>query len=1087
MQPELNLYVSNRLEILAQQLARIVKEPLPAPIVPEIVVVQSRGMERWISMALAMHNGICANTIFPFPNTFLQQMTINLIPDLPDQSLFAPTVLTFRIMKILPACTAIKGFESLKSYLENDIKHLKLYQISKKIADIFDQYLVFRPDMVFDWEQGRQNHWQAKLWRRLMVDKKPMHRAHLQAELLDRITRPSDALENMPDRISIFGISYLPPFYLKVFEAVSKLTQVNFFMMNPCREYWADIASDREMKKIRKSYPGADETDADLYLEKGNRLLASMGTLGRNFFKMISELECRTYEQFETPAEKDILSGIQADILTLKDREISNDSDASEHTLPDASLTRVEQDVDDSIQVHSCHSPLREIEILHDNLLAMFEQDPDLAPRDIVVMTPDIESYNPYIQAVFDAHIDDKLKIPFSIADQGVRKLCRAVDGFFTLLDLHSSRVTATDVMALLEFESIRDKFDFSETDIQVIENWIKATNIRWGIDAQSRQKLGLPKVSDNTWKAGIERLLMGYALPGNNCRMFSGILPYDHIEGSDVKTLGKFLEFVERVFSCIRTLQQKHTLINWSTIFLLVLDQFLAADEASETQIQLLRRLFDDLSENQKISGFDKAVEIEVVKSHLESLLEHEQVGTGFIASGVTFCAMLPMRSIPFKVVCLVGLNSDTFPRQSKSVSFDLMIQNPRIGDRSKRNDDKYMFLEAILSARKKLYISYVGQSVRDNAQSPPSVMVSELLDYMEAGFGLTAGQAITRHKLQAFALDYFRKDSRLFSYSSDNFDAVSKRHASRKAAPLISKPLNEPDIEWKNIRIDALCAFFSNPAKFLLEQRLGIYLTETAAISEDKEPFSLDGLQKYLLDQDLVADRLTGSNLKEFLPIYRAKGELPHGMAGDLLYDEMRTNAEMFVRKIESIAKGKPLKAITVDLGVADFILYGRLADMHKEAQIQVRYTTLKPKYLLNTWIYHLVLCALDDPDYPGTSLLICKDAAREFRKTSNSRNLLQDLLALYWQGMSKPLPFFPELSYDFAQRVLIKKQADPIALMAVRKKWIGSDYARGVSEDQYYDICFRGIEPLDDSFEKMARDVFAPLLDHCTEIVL
>jgi exodeoxyribonuclease V gamma subunit len=169
--------------------------------------------------------------------------------------------------------------------------------------------------------------------------------------------------------------------------------------------------------------------------------------------------------------------------------------------------------------------------------------------------------------------------------------------------------------------------------------------------------------------------------------------------------------------------------------------------------------------------------VEIEVVKSCLENLLEHVNFGHGFISSGVTFCAMLPMRSIPFKVVCLVGMNMDAFPRESKILGFDLMAKNPRIGDRSRRNDDKYLFLEALISARNKLYISYVGQSIRDNTRISPSVLVSELIDYIKEGFGLSEDEIVTFHRLQAFSSEYFNTDSKLFSYSNENFAASFSR----------------------------------------------------------------------------------------------------------------------------------------------------------------------------------------------------------------------------------------------------------------------------------------------------------------------
>ncbi len=1089
---DLNIYTSNRLEILAKQLAQIVRQPLPSPIAPEIIVVQSRGMQRWVSMALARHNGICANCSFLFPNAFLQQLFKRLMPDLPDQSLFDPDALTFRIMKILPGCMYRPGFESLQHYLDDDANNLKLFQISEKIADLFDQYLIFRSEMIFGWEKGRENHWQAHLWRLLVNAKEPVHRARLRQALLEKIKNKPHDIENFTPRVSIFGISYLPLFHLEVFVAISRLTQANLFMMNPCKEHWADIVSHTQIKKIHQKYQDVSDSDAELHLDKGNTLLASMGSLGRDFSEMISGLNGRIYEQYEDPGGRDVLAGIQSDILYLKDRSIPGDGDIlNSSELENSARVRLNHhqlppDTDTSIQVHSCHSPMREIEVLHDNLLAMFEQDPQLKPQDIIVMTPDIESYGPYIQAVFDAQIDSALRIPFSIADMGVRKESRGIDGFFFILDLSSSRFSVPGILALLEVPGIKEKFNLSAADIEVAERWIQATKIRWGIDAQHRSKLGLPPFSENTWRAGIERLLLGYALPGHNRRMFSGILPYDHIEGSEARSIGKFLEFIDRLFNVVNALQQKSTLKDWHTMLVDILEQFFAPNEESEREMEVLRRRLGDLSGIQDLSGFNTAIEIEVVRSYLDNLLKQEDFGTGFITSGVTFCAMLPMRSIPFKVVCLVGMNSDAFPRESKALGFDLMAQKPKIGDRSRRHDDKYLFLEALISARNKLYISYVGQNIQDNTPAPPSVLVSELLDYINAGFGFSFEQLITRHRLQAFSPDYFRKDSGLFSYSAENFAAVTSRHDLQDNKPLISAALPEPPPEWKKLDIDTLCTFFSNPAKLFLEKRLGIYLTETKAVSEERENFSLSGLDKYILGQDLVNSRVSGTTPEDCLAVQRAGGRLPHGNVGELVYNEMSVDAETFVRKIKTHTKNEPLKALKVDLDIAGFHLTGRISGIHEDALIRVSYASSKPKYILNTWIYHLVLCALVEDKYPGSSLLLCKDSAKEFGRVSNSTDIIEYLLTLYWQGMSEPLPFFSESSFEYAKRVLIKKQVESIALKAAQQKWLGSGFARGESEDPYYELCFRGIEPFDEAFQNIAVSIAAPLLNHCTEMI-
>ena len=1088
----LTVYTSNHMEILARQLARIVREPLPSPLVPEIIVVQSRGMERWVSMEIAAHNGICANCSFLFPNLFLHEIVKKIIPDLPEDSHFDPVAMTFKIMNVLQSSIDLPGYESLKRYMAHDKNGMKRFQISQKIANLFDQYLVFRPEMIFGWEKGNQDHWQAQLWRKISSGTKNLHRARMRKTLLQKIQKQPHEIENLPHRISIFGISYLPPFHLEVFIEISRRSQVNLFLMNPCREYWGEIVSPRQIKEIRKKYIISTGGTEELYLEEGNRLLASMGTLGRNFFSTISGMDCRMFEQFKDPDEHHMLSKIQWDILNLKDRGVSRldsvpEREPGDMSFPSPYTDTLQQDVDTSIQIHSCHSPMREIEVLHDNLLAMFEEDPDLLPKDIVVMAPDIESYAPFIQAVFDAQTDKALGIPFTIADRGLRTESRIIQGFMSILDLKGSRLGTTRVMAVLESEGIKEKFGLTESDIEIIERWIKETNIRWGMDADFRRKFGLPGFSENTWKAGIQRLLLGYAMPGLDRKMFSGILPYDPIEGGDVKILGKFLNFLDRIFTCMGFLETPRTLSDWHGKLVEILEDFFAPDEDSEREIQVLRRILDEMLRAEKLSGFDGPIQIEVVKSFLENLLEGVNFGTGFISSGVTFCAMLPMRSIPFKVVCLVGMNMDAFPRESKTLSFDLMAKNPRIGDRSRRNDDKYLFLEAIISARNKLYISYVGQSIRDNTRIAPSVLVSELLDYIKEGCGLSEGQIITWHRLQAFSPEYFKTGGKLFSYSKENFAASRSRYEHKDIPSLISGKLSDPSQEWKHLDIKDLSVFFSNPAKFLLEKRLGVYLHETDHGYDERENFNLGHLEKYMIEQEMVLHRLSGSELNDFFHVKKASGQLPHGNVGKLVYNEMSLDAEDFVREIEDHITGRRLDDHTIDINISDFNLWGRLADVYEQGLIQIRYVKSKPKYLLNTWVNHVILCVLVEGKTPVKSLLLSKDAAWEFAPVSNGNDILNDLLNLFWKGMSEPLHFFPESSFEYARRLLLKHQSPSDALNAARNKWTGNDFARGECQDPYFERCFVRTDPLDDEFEKISEKVFAPLLDHHTEIVL
>ena len=710
--PGLKIFASNQLEILAKQLAQLVKNPELSVFDSEIIVIQSSGMARWVSLAIAQHNGICANIQFPFPNSFLEDIARGAMPDFQEPSHFDPDLMTFQIMKALPECSRLPGFESLKAYLADDSSQLKRLQLSNKLADIYDQYQVFRPEMIFRWEQGAQGakedqaaeKWQAQLWRHLMKSKPKPHRARLQRELIDKINSEPEQFTNLPQRVFIFGISYLPLFHLEAFVALSQIIDVNFFLLNPCREYWGDIVSEEQMQHIRRKYPRSSHIAAELHLEEGNRLLASMGTHGKDFFTVISGFDFEMHETYRDPECTALLSCIQSDILNLRERRTVQDNhdNQSSRFTNSAPVMRLDNS-DTSIQIHSCHSPMREIEVLHDNLLAMFEENPNLLPKDIVVMAPDIEAYAPYIEAVFATRSDERQRIAFSIADQSHRGQGRLIEGFFSFLDLKASRFSAARIMRLLESPGVKEKFGLNQTDVEIIERWIRDTRIRWGIDGDHRQKMGLPAAFENTWAAGIQRLLMGYAMPGNNQILFNGILPYDKVEGSEIHSFGKFLDFIDTVFRNAEELTRPKQLRQWSALLKRLLDELFLPEEETEREKQCLRDIFDDLGNRQTDSAFDEKLEFDSIRFYLEQRLEKFSFGSGFLTGGVTFCAMLPMRSIPFKVICLLGMNSDVFPREVQPLTFDLIAKHPRPGDRSRRDDDKYLFLESIISARNK------------------------------------------------------------------------------------------------------------------------------------------------------------------------------------------------------------------------------------------------------------------------------------------------------------------------------------------------------------------------------------------------
>ncbi len=1106
-QTNLNLFTSNRLEILAKQLAGIVQTPLPTPFTPEIIVVQSRGMERWISMELARLNGVSANCTFPFPNAFLENIFKKLIPDLPDVSPFDPEIMTFRLMKIIPQCIERKGFENLKAYLVEDDNHLKLYQLAGRIADLFDQYQVFRPQLLFQWEQSKEEKkppyvWQAALWRELCRGYGKLHRARLRETLIAQIRDGGLDPTRLPVRVSLFGISHLPLFHLQTFAELSRLIEVNLLLIEPCREYWADIVSDREIKNIRRKNPRVSENLEWHHFEKGNRLLAAMGTLGRDFLKLVSDLDGDISEQFAEPQEHSILSCLQSDILNLRDREINLHAGRPESPSDMDPMPGFQSEIfqlsehDTSVQVHSCHSPMREIEVLHDNLLALFEEDSDLLPKDIIVMTPDIEKYAPYIHAVFDSQTDKSLRIPYSVADQSPRTESRMIEGFLALFDINTSRFGAGQVLSLLEYPGMKERFDLAESDMELIERWVTDTQIRWGIDADSRLDAGFHGFSENTWQAGLQRLILGYAMPGSQHQMFKGILPYDNIEGGDAQTLGIFLSFIDRLISWSQKLAQPQSLRNWQITLAALVNRFFKPDENQERQLQVLRNFLDNLADIEDRADFHDDIQPAVIKSYLKFRLAQNRYGSGFLTGGVTFCAMLPMRSIPFKIICLVGMNNDAYPRDYQPLNFDLIARHPQPGDRSRRNDDKYLFLESILSARQTLYISYVGQSIRDNSILPPSVLVSELLDTIEKSFvgsdSSILEKIVTQHRLQAFSSWYFRGGTGLFSYSIDNM--LADRAEKTDPPPFCeTRILQSPQeaAEWQKLDLDALCRFFSNPTRFFIQTRLGIYLEDKISMLEDRENFVLIALEKYLVEQNLIKARLSESDLRDFKPVQKALGQLPHGHVGDFSYNQMSIEVEDFVSKIERFTSAAPKDSLEIDVHIAGFDLRGRVSGITEYGWVNIRYARKSVKNILSSWIYHLAICHQAPPEYPRTSILIFKDSAIQFGPVPESKGVLENLLNLFRCGLEEPIHFFPETSHEYAQQKLIKSLSDQSALAKAGQKWRGGDppgkYTKAEFDDRYYDLCFRRMDPLDDAFVKMALAVFEPLFGNSEEIIL
>ncbi len=1101
---------SNRTEALVDVLAEVVARPLRDPTAAECIVVQGRGMERWLSMELARRLGVWANPDFPFPRHLIRRAFDALLGADDDAvSSFEPETLMWSVADLLPRHLERAEFAALHLYLASDPQGVRLIQLAERIARTFDQYVVYRPEMVLAWERGAEMHWQAVLWRALVHRHGSHHAAARARRFLATLHQPGVQLPDVPARVSFFGVSTLAPLYLEVLAALSHHIQVHLFVLSPSPEYWAEMRTEREvLSRLAGRGVVADGIGALLHVEVGNPLLASLGRVGRDFqhaLESIADYEEAAHSLYADPGTATMLDALRADILALRRRRRDN-ADAPPLTLHPA---------DASIAIHACHGPMREVEVLHDQLRALFEREPTLEPRDVLVMAPAIDAYAPFIDAVFGGVADQRFRIPYRIADRAVRATDTVVDAFLTLLATLRGRLTASAVLDLLGRDPVRECFGFVAEDLDVVRAWIREAGIRWGMDALHREATEQPPLAQNTWRFGLDRLLLGYALPGAGRHLYAGVLPYDDVEGTAAELLGQLAEFCAALFTFQGSLQRPRPLDAWRDDLGQLLRTMIAGTNHNAYQHLQIRAALDALVERAHAGGFHDPVDLDTVQLQLAAALERGAPGRGFLTGGVTFCAMVPMRSIPFRVVCLLGMNDADFPRVRRSPGFDLIPLHFRPGDRCVRDDDRYLFLEALLSARQRLIITYVGQSIRDNSEIPPSVVVSELLDTLEESFVLPPAEdggaavgsiraaLVTRHPLQPFSPRYFgaEPNAQLFSYAPNYCEGARALQGGRvNMPPFVVAPLDQVAMPGE-VAIDALVRFFENPTRAFAQHRLGLYLGDDLEAIADREPLALNHLERWKIGTQLLERALHGESVRDALPAVQASGALPPGTLGECAFDDVDPEVTAIARHANALLRDAELEPLVVDHDLDGTRITGVLRNLRPTAYVQYQFSKLGRRHELGIWIRHLLLNWLRANAYPRVSYLVGRpeDAggptAVRFRPVEHAAEILRALLRLYRIGQIAPL-----LLFENASRVYVeKRRAGGDALRAARGSFEGGPMGGGDGQNDYVRQVFAGRDPLDagfrfapgpdgdrlPSFAEVAIEVFEPMLDHREEV--
>ncbi|HSC74715.1 MAG TPA: exodeoxyribonuclease V subunit gamma, partial [Pseudomonadales bacterium] len=950
------------------------------------MLVQSNGIAQWLKHSLAANRdaelpgcGVAAALDISLPARLQWQAYRAVLGDLPEASPFDKPSLQWRFMHLLPALSD-PVYAPLQRFLQDDPDCRKRFQLAGKLADLFDQYQVYRADWLACWEAGADvldgeekdfpddQRWQPALWRAVIDDmpaelkmssRAAIHTRFLaQAQLLSDSKRP----KKWPRRIVVFGISSMPQQTLEVLAAMARCTQVLFCVHNPCKHYWGDIVEGRELfraayRRSEDSKQFFDKPDEQIHLE-AHPLLAAWGKQGRDYIRLLDAHDDRlSYEKFFTDnqlnidlfdknkqkelQQQSVLEQLQQDILELRSLKDRKNQQA------------IVQAGDESIVFQIAHSPQREVEILHDQLLAVFEKDPTLKPRDIMVMVPDINTYAPHIQAVF-GQIDrkDVRYIPFTIADQGQREQKPLLQALETILAIGQSRFPASEILDLLDVSAIRVRFGLAESALPTLHEWVTGAQIRWGLHAQQRGSLGLPENNEqNSWLFGLRRMLLGYAVGSGDA--WQDIEPFDEIGGLDAALVGQLVDFLDVLERYWIEFSQPVTPEKWDVRLRNMLENFFSASNTDDAQ--LLAQLELQLDEWLRIceqAGFTDAVPVAVVSEAWLELIDQPQLSQRFLAGAVNFATLMPMRAIPFRHICLLGMNHGDFPRQQPAVDFDLMASKGhyRPGDRSRREDDRYLFLEALLSARKQFYVSWVGRSVKDNAYRPPSVLVGQLRDHLDVGWQsrkildekpVRVSDTLTvQHPLQPFSRDYFSgQDTRLFTYAREwrlVHDIRATGQNDEKARD--DKQHDDKQQIWK-IKLGDLVRFLKNPAQAYFSQVLKIWMDDEIAVLEDGEPFTFDKLQDWQLRNDLLQPLAAGLRqqvnnnnfsgndpdaLQQAAQKLQREGKLPHAVFGDIKSISLQKDVDGQLQRYQQwLANAEAAPAVTFELSHATVTL--------------------------------------------------------------------------------------------------------------------------------------------------------------------
>jgi exodeoxyribonuclease V gamma subunit len=1080
------------------------------------VAVPTRGVERWLAQSLShrlgttanRRDGVCANFAFPFPGTLIGAAVALGAGIDPEEDPWPPERSVWRLLEVVDRHFDEGFLEPLAEHIRragppgNAAEHgqPRRFATVRHLADLFDQYGVHRPEMVRDWaagsaaagEAGSRGSWQAELWRRLRARIGIESPAERLEAAVARLQGDPEVLD-LPMRISLFGLTRLPGSHMKILRAIASTRDVHLFLLHPSAALWDKVAA-------AEPHPPSGMLRAQDRTARlpANPLLRSWGRDAREMQLVLGAHDVRHADH--RPVREDgrsLLARIQADIRA--------DRPPPPAVLPgEADPRPLLAESDDSLRVHSCHGRFRQVEVMRDAVLHLLSADPSLEPRDVIVMCPDIEHYAPLLHAAFGGHAAtdvgsraaaDLPELRVRLADRSLRQTNPLLGLADFLLEVAGSRVTASQMLDLVSREPVRRRFRLDDDDLSQLEGWVRQMGVRWGLDGAHRARWGLPDFSANSWSAGLDRLLLGVALSEEDERLFGGVLPLDDVASGSVDLAGRFAELVDRLGTALDGLSGRQTIRVWAQAMAAGIDGLSAVRTTDTWQREQLRQVLAEVIDGGgDVTVSLPAIDLAEVRSILGDRLKGRPTRANFRTGDLTVCTLVPMRSVPHRVVGLLGLDDGVFPRHTEQDGDDLLLQAPCVGDRDARSEDRQLLLDAVLAATEHLIITFNGRDERTNQERPPAVPIAELLDAVDRTVRPADGRrgrdrVLVSHPLQSFDPRNFTPGA-LGTEGPWSFDPLHLEGALAMAgprperAPFLVQPL--PDSRSEVIRLDALVRFVEHPVRAFLRERLGFYASDRTDEVANELPIELDGLQKWSVGDRLLRARLAGTKAADALAAEQARGFLPPGELAEGILEEVGAGVEALVAAVAALPSTRDrAESVEINLCLSDGrTLIGTVPGVHGGTLMRCLYSTLAPKHRLASWVRFLALSAAW-PDLTAGAVTIGRgrkerhgpprvriSSLRSLATTPEARRsaattALDELVELYDRGMCEPLPLVCESSAAWAEA----RRVGADAREAAGRAWTsGRDFDREDREAEHI-LVFGGVRPFESILTALA----------------